>query len=476
MSNTPKFKADILIGTYGTVVAYALSILLLPLISRYYQPEHIGVWQVLLATIGIIMPLATFQFERAIILEKNKRLISHLITVIIINTLIICSFLLFVILSFGEKLNNLFKIHIAINIGWILIIAIIVQAHFLVFTALIVKEKHFKTQAIAKILGALTVPAFALLSLLFFNASSILYIEAAILAIFVQAFILYQQIDVKYLPTIKTWHKEKLLVSIKKYNVYPIYMVPYALSHGAVWQITLMSITILFSASTVGAYAVARQLVYIPVSLLTVSLRQVIFSHASSVKKYDPDISKRIHSLLTNIVNIAIPFAVFGFFYLPNIINFTLGVGWEQVGIFSPWLLISAVALMLSSWLDRIFDVYGKQRFAVILQLTSDALFLFVLLACYLLKTNAITTIIYLSVYVAIYNILWLYVVLSILEFKANVWLLLMIRVFVITLISFAIIKILGIILPFKLAVLIELLLLLSIIYHAYIKIRNFND
>jgi O-antigen/teichoic acid export membrane protein len=474
VNTAKKFRVDILTGTFGTVFAYAISILLLPLITRYYQPEHIGVWQVLLATVGIIMPLATFQFESAIILEKNKRLISYLISIVLINTTIICTLLLLTIIFFGDELSNFLNIHIVINIGWLLIIAIIIQACFLVFTALVVKEKHFKIQAIAKILGALTVPSFALIALFFFEASSLIYVEAAILGIFVQVIVLYQQVDTRYFLSFKLWRKEKKLLAIRRHKVYPVYMTPYALSHGAVWQITLMSLGVLFSTNTVGAYAVARQLVYMPVSLLTAGLKQVIFSHASSEEKYSKDINNRISTLLINIVNISIPFSVFSFFYLSDIINVFLGDGWEKVGIFAPWILIPAIALMLTSWLDRIFDVYGRQRYAVSLQILSDISFLLVLLICYLLNTNSVVTVISLSLFVAIYNLLWLFIVLSILGFNPKFWVFLMLRLIMIGVISFSLIKILGVFLSFNFALLIEVLILFSITYYVYLKIRNF--
>ncbi len=472
-NNLTKFRSDILSGTSGTVLAYTIGLLTLPLITRFYTPEHIGVWQILLATIVLITPLATLQFEHAIVLERTKSVISRLLTIILFNTFIICSVIFFTTLLFGNKVNDLIDIDISINIGWMLIIGVLIQVSFIVLTALVVKQKRFKVQAVAKVLGSLTIPFMAVFILLFLKVGNTAYIVAAFSGILVQVFFLYRWVDKEYFPSFGRYNKGKILSAFKKYKVYPVYMVPYVLSQGAVWQITLISLGVLFSTSIVGAYTVARQIVYIPVSLLTASLKQVIFSHASSAPKYDESIKQRIHKLLTNIVNVAIPFTVFSFFYITDIINFLLGDGWEKVGVFSQWILIPAVALMLTSWLDRIFDVYGKQRLAVFLQISSDIAFLLVLLVCFLFETDELVTIISLSVFLALYNLAWLLIVLKILKFPTSFWVSLIVRIIVLAIVFLLLLKLIETWIPIGLAVPVKLLALSSVVYYTFIQIRG---
>lgn len=469
-----KFKKDILVGTYGTALAYILGLAFLPIITQFYLPEHIGAWQVLFATISLITPIVTLLFESAIVLEKSKIVVSQLLTVVALNALVV-SFGLILVSIFSP---NFFKTFVtvanpAVNIGWIILVGVLLQTSLLNINALIVKQKNFKYQAISKVLGALTIPIVAISGLLFFEANSFLYMLSALSGVFIQVTFLYNKIDRKEIPRLFKGDINNLFSAIKKYKAYPIYMVPYALSQGAVWQITLISLSLLFSTSTVGAYTIARQLVYVPVSLLTASLKQVIFSYASSAPLYDKNIQGRIKKLLVNIVNIVAPFAVFGFTYLPDIIEFTLGKNWQNVGIFSPWILIPATTLMLTSWLDRLLDVYGRQRLAVFLQIASDILFLLTLLICYIFELGALPTVISLSIFLAIYNLIWLYIVLSILHIPSMFWVLLIGRLFGIIIFSFLIMNIINTYASYSLAILLELLLLSFTAYYTYTKIRN---
>jgi O-antigen/teichoic acid export membrane protein len=468
-----KFKADVLSGTVGTVVAYVIGLLFLPIITYYYKPEHIGAWQILLASINLISPLSTLLFENAIILERSRKVISQLLTIVMYNSLCIGFLFVLVILCFNSTFVGLMRIqNLPINAGRLLLIGVWAQVSFVIFSALIVRQKKFKEQAISKVIGACVIPLVAVVLAITLGANSISYVIAALSGFVIQVIFLFGSIDKRYFSNVYYWDKEKVFHTVKKYKVYPIYMVPYALSQSAVWQITLMSLGLLFSTSIVGAYTVARQLVFMPVSLLTASLKQVLFSYASSVPKYDKSINNRIEMILVNIINIAIPFAVFGFFYLPESINFALGKSWNNVGIFSQWIIIPAISLMLTSWLDRMLDVYSKQRLAVCLQITSDVIMLLVLLICFLLKANSLTTVISLSVYLAIYNLIWLFVVLDIIGFAPSFWLRIVARLFCITVISISMIKGLEVFLPFSTAIIIELLLLSVLVYYLYTKYR----
>ena len=207
---------------------------------------------------------------------------------------------------------------------------------------------------------------------------------------------------------------------------------------------------------------------YIPVSLLSFGLKQAVFSYAASAPKYDERIKNQIRGLLIKIVNLAAPLAVFGFFHLPGFVDLVLGEGWENVGVFSSWMLLSAVVLMLTSWLDRIFDVYGRQRLAVFLQISSDLLFLLVLAICCFMEIGVIATIISLSVFLMCYNLFWLYIVLNILTFRKTFWFHVVVRLALLAVFFMLIMKFLEALLPLWFALLTEILLLSYLGYFIY--------
>ena len=470
MSNTSsnQFRTDVVSGTTGIIAAYCIGILCLPVITHFYKPEHIGSWQILLAGINLLIPLATLQLDKAIVLERSGKTTSWLLVAVAINTVAICVLLLVAGLFFGDRVIRLLNLRGVEDIVLIGMAGLILQVALLSLNALIIKQKKFRNQAISKILGALTIPVLAVSALIFFEASSFIFIIASMSGILVQVAFLYKSVDVKGFSCIRYPGTQKIVAAIKKYRVYPTYMVPYSLSQAGVWQVTLLTFGMFFSAGVVGAYTVARQIVYMPVSLLSVGLKQAVFSYAVAVPKYDEGIKNQIRGLLINIINLTSPLAVFGFFHLPGFINMVLGEGWENVGVFSSWMLLSASALMLTSWLDRIFDVYGRQRLAVFLQISSDVLFLLVLAVCCLVEVGVLATIIWLSVFLMVYNLLWLYIVLDILAFAKKFWLHLVARMVLLAVVFMLIMKFLEAMLSLWLALSAEILLLSCLGYLIY--------
>lgn len=444
----------------GLVTAYVIGILSLPLITYFYQPEHIGSWQILLAGINLLIPLATLQLDKAIVLEGSRKTTSWLLSAIVINTTITCVLLLVAGLFFGDRIVRLLNLRETENIVLIGMAGLILQVALLSLNAFIIKQKKFRSQAISKISGALTIPILAVSALIFFEASSFTFIIASMSGILVQVALLYKSVDVQGFSRTRDLAPQKIVAAIKKYRVYPTYMVPYSLSQAGVWQITLVTFGMFFSTGVVGAYTVARQIVHIPVSLLSFGLKQAVFSYAAAAPQYDEGINNQICGLLINIVTLGVPLAVFGFFHLPGFIDLVLGEGWENVGVFSSWMLLSAVVLMLTSWLDRIFDVYGRQRLAVLLQISSDLLFLLVLAVCCIMEVGVLATIISLSVFLVVYNLFWLYIVLNILAFAKTFWFHVVARMVLLAVIAMLIMKFLEAMLPFWFALSAEILLL----------------
>ncbi len=467
------FNGDLLSGTIGTVIAYMLGFLLLPLVTRFYKPEHIGAWQIIFGFIALLVPLATLRFESALVLEKSIKISKILLSVILINTIFIVTSLLFMFFFIGSEKTLILNLEINQDLFLFSAIGIFLQSIFFVFNALIIKHKKFKIQAVGKILRSLSIPIIALFSLLVVDANNTSYIIAGLLAIMMQGLFLFYFLDKKYFKDLFLLKKSEMKKAIIKYKVYPLYMVPYALSQGAIWQITLVSLGALFSASTIGAYTIAKQLVYMPVSLLSTGLRPVIFSYASSAPRYDNEINDYIYKLLINIINISIPFGVFAFFYLPDIINFMLGEGWEEAGEFSRWILISAILAMQTSWLDRMLDVYGRQKLAFLFQVSSDIGLLLILFLCYLFDASSLITIMSMSIFLAVSEFIWLVMMLNILRFKIHVLFNIFFRIAIVTVVLSSLMWLISYFFEKNYALIIEILILSISSFFVYFQIKK---
>ncbi|OAD21702.1 O-antigen translocase [Candidatus Thiomargarita nelsonii] len=158
---------------------------------------------------------------------------------------------------------------------------------------------------------------------------------------------------------------------LMRYRVYPTYMAPYSLSQSIVDSGFLVALGGIFNVGTLGAFHLARQLAYLPIALIANNLRQVIYSHAAKLKS-PKDINPQIKAILTSLASFQMPIIIFAIFFSSDFIVLIFGKAWQNTGEFLRWIVLSASVLLLTSWLDRMFDVYAYQRLSVILQLISD--------------------------------------------------------------------------------------------------------
>jgi lipopolysaccharide exporter len=56
----------------GSVTAHILSILLVPLITRIYSPDDLGIFQIFLSISGILIIFSTFSYQFAIMLPNKE--------------------------------------------------------------------------------------------------------------------------------------------------------------------------------------------------------------------------------------------------------------------------------------------------------------------------------------------------------------------------------------------------------------------
>ena len=69
MSN---FISNVLKLVSGSVTAQILGILLVPLITRIYSPDDLGIFQIFLSVSGILVIFSTFSYQFAIMLPKTE--------------------------------------------------------------------------------------------------------------------------------------------------------------------------------------------------------------------------------------------------------------------------------------------------------------------------------------------------------------------------------------------------------------------
>ncbi len=416
----PSFKNDTIVSFVGTFSSRLISFAFLPLLTIVYSPAEYGVWSLLIAAATCLMPLATLRYEIPIVLSDDDS------GAIALSWLIICSSLCISILSgipiyfFKDDLAEFLNLskH-QINLIFIVPLIVLLTTLQVVLHAWLTRKASYRAIAIAQISQTCTTTFLAILLPTIFNANAFIFIIASLSgllagnAVYIYAFI-KSTLICSPIASLKLLKETGL-----KYKVYPLYMVPYSLSTNFSERIFQVLLATNFSVSTLGTYFVARQLVNTPMGVVTSSIKQVFFPYIlrekDSLKR-----KKSISEILFLINTLQMPILAYGIIYLPEIITLIVGDRWKTLGSFVYWLIFPASALVHTEWLDRMYDICNKQKFAVFLQVISDASLLAVIIYCIANRTTELDSVAYLSITIAAYNILWLWITLLIADFAIS--------------------------------------------------------
>ena len=195
-------------------------------------------------------------------------------------------------------------------------------------------------------------------------------------------------------------------------------MVPYSLSAGVTERVLQLALAGSYSLGVLGAFYVARQVVTAPSALLSQALRQVVLAYGAQLDER-ARLRERVNRVLQLLVEVLAPALAFGIVWLEPFVFTALGDQWPHLAEFAWWIMFVAATILLTGWLDRIFDVLGRQQVGVVMQVVSDLVLIGIALSGPRFGLDAVGLVAALSVVGMLTNIVRLVVVLRLL---GSIW------------------------------------------------------
>jgi O-antigen/teichoic acid export membrane protein len=404
---------DAIVSLAGTGIARLISFVGLLLIVRVYSSADFGSWVVILTLAGLVQPFATLRYDIAVVIAPTRRIAAALTVVVAGQTLIMMAVILAcVLLAPGWLLIAASGLEPQqLNLLHLVPLVILLLPSQTLLQAWLTRERNFNIIAASQIVQAMGTALAMLLAGWWLGASPHTAAAGAItglgLATIVAATASRNMLGYVRLRGLArcAWS------SLKRYKVYPLYLVPYSLS--AVLSERLLQITLAssYSLSVLGAFFVARQVVSSPFIMLQDPLRRVVFAHSARDASAE-QVKERVLRVLALLTHILCPVIGLGTIWLKPILATVLDSSWFSLPDFAQWALLPAAIGLYSGWLDRILDVLGKQKAGVFLQVSSDAVLLFVVVVGARLGMSALPLIATRSIMEGAVHLFWLVVVL----------------------------------------------------------------
>lgn len=359
------FKSvSVLVG--GTAFAQALSVLVLPVITRLYSPENFALFAVYSSILGILAVATCLRFEIAIpIPEKDKDALSLFILAILSN-IAFTSILVLVIFLFQVQILDIIQQPKLKPFIWLIPIGVFLAGLYNSLQYWTTRNKQFSIIAKTRITQSIT-SSTAQIGGGYYGFGSI--------GLIVGQIINFSAGIVRL--SINFWKQSKFLFNhistaqlkenLKKYDKFPKYSTFEALAHIMAIELPVVIIAAVAIGPEAGYLVLAMKVMSIPITLIGGAIAQVYLSHASEyynkgeLRAYTLKIIKKI-ALLT-----IIPLVLIGVM-APFIFPIVFGNEWSRAGYMITWMIPWFIMQILSSPVSMSLHVTSNQKTALLLQ------------------------------------------------------------------------------------------------------------
>jgi lipopolysaccharide exporter len=406
------------IGT-GNLFAQGLAVISLLFLTRLYSPDAFSGWALWQSVATLFTMIATLRYELAVVLPKDRDKAASVFVAGIIAVMLV-SLIAMGVLQFAEGLlvGEKFIQELHIWIVW-MPIYIISFGLFRMAAMWFTREKQFGlytitavalpfTQILCQVIMAqLGIRTSAGMILGTFSGQLLITVLAVILVVIKNFKVLKENAGIA-----------KLVDVCLEFKNYPLYMTPFTLVGAMRDRIVYFFMSSYASKAMLGFYNLSFRVMNVPNTLLSGSIRPVLFQKVASegVPKMAGTLIKVVRLLMVG----AAPLWALFLLHNGTIFALVFGEPWREAGQLAAILSIAAVPLLLGNWMDRLFDVLGRQRLAFSMEISFSALSIAAIVFGMLVLKDPLLAIIMQTSVLAVYYWFWLFALFRIASFPTG--------------------------------------------------------
>ena len=351
------FNKSVAVLLSGTAASQAIGILILPVLTRLYSPEEMGVLAIFSAIITVLLTVVCLRLETAIPIQENdedaRNVLALCIQVVAITSSVCLVISSCVYVLYGSLLGDFYDFILYVPLG------LAVGGIYISVNGYAIRNKKFHlisksrvqqaiSSSLVQVLGGILNPTahFLVIGYVFNLGAGLFYLKN------------------KLLNDFRFFRMPDLNVSIKtlKANIeFPKYSVIESLANTAGIQVPLLLIAYSMNVAEAAFLFLAMKIIQAPMVLLGSSIAQVFYSQSSEKYKEGvlPDFTNEV---LTTTFKIGVGPIIFIGILAPTIAQNILGDEWSKVGnyilLMTPWFVMQ----FLASPISPIMYVINQQR------------------------------------------------------------------------------------------------------------------
>lgn len=399
----------------GDGIARVIGLATVPIITRLYLPEHMGVLSVFTSLVALMAPFGTFRYSLAIPLPKNDGSAFNISVLSFVLLSITTLFLFFIFMFFGKGILIFFSMDQITFYWWLVPIAFAGTGLYELLSSWAIRKKEFNPLAKTKVWQKIIGDVFKVL----FGFIGIRPLGLLIGYIFNQAggiIRLFKDFKKYFTDNIRHISRKRIIFFSKRYSDFPKYRIPSQFLLNLSAKAPLLYFAWHFGADTTGQIGLATMMISLPISLIGYTTGKAYYAEIATIGKGMPE---KIFKITKNVVRklflfSTIPFLVI-LFLGPLIFEIVFGIKWHEAGIFasilSPYLLTQFIYSPIS---EGILSVFEKQSMVLLIEISRVLMTFFVFFISFSMKWTPNYTLILYSIglslhyFFATYLVFWI--------------------------------------------------------------------
>ena len=360
-----EFVKNVLTLITGSAISQVVIYLSILVLTRLFSAEFFGIYILFSSVTLILKPIATLQYEFAVVLPKNDKDAINLFSFSILILVIFCLLFLIIILIFKENIARFFNITALSNFIYLLPLSVFLFASISIFDFWNNRTNMFKNISKGLLVKSSVMSASQIAT--GYSALNALGLIPGMLLGYIFQLLFLVKISLQSIRNVTKYVSfNRMIILAKQYKDIPIFNTIINLTNNLSNELPVLLITKYFGIANSGIYGLAVKFAKAPIGIFQQSVSQVFFNKASKVYNNDGDlyalVLKTAKHLIVLSAFIFIPLLAISFY-----LDIIFGDDWLNVGLYSriliPWLFFA----FLSNPITPLIIILNKQKTMVVL-------------------------------------------------------------------------------------------------------------